>query len=485
MKAMPTKILFAAASLVLLAAVSVWYFQSSSHADSTTETVDQMQSVQTQFAKLTVNEPFKEVTTPLEKIIVKDPSQITVLTLASGSTVEVPANAFVDEQGQPVHTPVTIHFREFHNASDVIASGIPMRVRKANGEDEWMQTAGMFEIEGFTENRAVRITEGKKLAVSLVSEVNGAYDFWYFDKQQGNWINQMPGISPQAVEGLRDASSESIQQEVRQLQQATAERPVAPTYDPENNLAFPDLDLKACPNLKQQAPLVLNYAGKDEKLAPKNNKWITKPGIWTKKRLECTDDPNIFKLTLLGDSLYTIPVQLALKPQDLKRVKARYQELIAAYEANLQLLRQKETILKQQAAFRRTMTVQNFGIYNYDILWKVEEAVPLLADFEFGAIPEAVKELVTVYLITGEGRTIVGLPYDDWKKFRFSPKADNKLIAVLPGNKVAIFTQSDFKAEMDNLTRASGSSYVFKMRVAEQVIESTDDLNQWIKKASS
>ncbi len=479
MSAISTKNLLIAVTVTLVAAVSIWYFTNPYSSESQAQSTDQVQA-QPQFAKLTVTEPFQEIPTPTEKLVIENPTQPTILTLTSGTTIDIPANAFVDEQGQVVTTPVTIRFEEFHNPAEIIASGIPMRVRKSGGEDEWMQTAGMFEINGSTENRPVKIAEGKSLAVSLPSKVDGAYDFWFFDEKAGNWLNQGPSATPQRENIAQVSQSDSM---ASQRNFAAPKRPKMPTYDEKNNLAFYDLDVKQCPELQGKSPLVLNYAGNDEEKAPKNNKWVTKQDLWTKKQLKPTKEAGVYQLTLLGDSMYSIPVRLALQGAELEQAKADYKKLLAEYEANMQLLSKKEAILEGQAIFRRTMNVQGFGIHNYDIIWKMEDAIALQADFDFGAMPESVKELITVYLITGNNRTVVGLPYYDWQKFRFSPSADNKLVAVLPDNKIALFTQSDFKKEMSDLKRASGSEYVFEMNVEKESIASLDDLQAFIKKA--
>ncbi|MFN7118182.1 MAG: hypothetical protein ACK4TA_15385 [Saprospiraceae bacterium] len=487
MKTIPTKIWLPLMALILLLVVTIWI--SANNELTTTEneatSTEQTTNAQPTFAKLSVQAPLQNVTVPQEAVVVQDPSQPAVLTLTSGSKIEIPANAFVNKKGEIITSPVTIHFKEYHDAAEIIASGIPMRVQKAHGAEDWMQTAGMFEITGTTNHEPVQIAQGKSLNISLVSKVDGAYDFWYFDEQQGNWENLAPNILPENNGTLPNTPQPALEAEISRLKRATATLPQEPVYDALNNLAFPDLDVKRCQNLQNKGTLILNYAGTDEKLAPKNNKWITKPGIWTKKRLECSNDPELFTLTLIGDTIYQIPVRLAPQPADLARAKAQYEAQLAEFKANQQLLREKESILKQQASFRRSMEVENFGIHNYDILLSMKDAVPLLAEFDFGNYPEDMKELITVYLITGQGRTVINLPYYNWDKFRFLPSADNKLVAVLPGNKVALFTENDFKQQLNDLKKAAGKSYTFKMRIENQEVRSITDLNKYIKKASS
>lgn len=433
-------------------------------------------------ARLVVDEPFENIKPKTEALRIEDPSRPSIHTLSTGTVLRVPANAFADADGNTITAPVQLTFREFHSAAEIIASGIPMRIPKADGEEEWLQTAGMYEINGASGGRPVDIAEGKAIEVDLLSKTGGAYDFWIFGRESGRWENQGAGGEPK-----EDAAAlEEARRAVEELRGKTAAPPVAPEPTPEaEKLIFTDLDAGCCPELAGRKPLALTYAGNDEKTDPKNNQWITDPGIWRKKTLQYSDTEGVYQLTLLGNEVYRIPVRLALEGKNLEQARRDYQAALASYQANFEMLRNAEAMLARQAAFRRTMSVSGFGIYNYDILWKREDSVPLIADFRFGELPEAVKQYVTVYLVTGDNRAVVGLPQSDWSQMRISPSADNKLIAVLPGDKVAVFSQSDFNREMEDIRQASGSRYVFDMRVEPEPLNSMESLEQLLQRASS
>ena len=61
----------------------------------------------------------------------------------TGSELNVPGGIFVDAEGNPVTGDVQIRYREFHDAEDVILSGITMKYNE-NGAKEDFQTAGMM-----------------------------------------------------------------------------------------------------------------------------------------------------------------------------------------------------------------------------------------------------------------------------------------------------------------------------------------------------
>ncbi|MEZ4954590.1 MAG: hypothetical protein R2825_13560 [Saprospiraceae bacterium] len=178
------RILFTSCLLVL-----AFLFQS---CNDQTEQTSQISSPENDAAAIAVKQDispaFASINVAAQHLTVKGTDAQT-LQLSSGSSIDVPAAAFVNANGSPVTGDVDIAFREFHNAAEIIASGIPMKVFKENGKEEWMQSAGMYEINGSQNGQPVFVAPGKTLNVNLVSEVDGAYDFWKFDEESGNWDN--------------------------------------------------------------------------------------------------------------------------------------------------------------------------------------------------------------------------------------------------------------------------------------------------------
>lgn len=107
-----------------------------------------------------------------------------------------------------------------------------------------------------------------------------------------------------------------------------------------------------------------------------------------------------------------------------------------------------------------------------------------MADFNFGDMPETLKNAVTVYFVTRNNQVVIGLNRYSWDGFRFDPRLDNKLIAVLPNNQVALFTQSSFKQKEKELEAARGQKYTFEMEVREEPLQKLNDLEEVIKMAS-
>lgn len=62
-------------------------------------------------------------------------------------------------------------------------------VYKNDGLNKDFESAGMFQIEGFTDNKKVRIAKGKDLTINYPSKVYGDFDFFYFDKSTSDSID--------------------------------------------------------------------------------------------------------------------------------------------------------------------------------------------------------------------------------------------------------------------------------------------------------
>ena len=99
-------------------------------------------------------------------------------------------------------------------------------------------------------------------------------------------------------------------------------------------------------------------------------------------------------------------------------------------------------------------------------------------------MPANMRKMIPVYLITGQGRSVVAFPYENWDSFIVNPNMDNRLIAVLPGNKLAVFSQKDFNENMGQLERSRKSEFTFKMKILDKKVESVAAINEVISTIS-
>ncbi len=132
-------------------------------------------------------QPIKSIAPPLKSVIVHpekrsiDPTKAQEVVFDNGTRVSVPANAFTDQNGNVLTTPVDLELQTFNNVASVIASGIPMTYSE-DGEELYFESAGMFDIKGYSDGNEVNIAKDKSLNVHMASDVYGDFDFYYFDE---------------------------------------------------------------------------------------------------------------------------------------------------------------------------------------------------------------------------------------------------------------------------------------------------------------
>lgn len=144
--------------------------------------------------------PTFEITPPIDdfkpqtELFSIDNSKDTVLISDHGSFINVPANCFVDVNGESV-TNVDVEFTEYTNPADILLSGIPMEYITDDG-NEVFQSAGMCEIGATSNGKEVSIANGKSLDIGLKNQAQDAdFNLYYFDKQKGEWIEKEKSLA--------------------------------------------------------------------------------------------------------------------------------------------------------------------------------------------------------------------------------------------------------------------------------------------------
>ncbi|MCH2045761.1 MAG: hypothetical protein MK212_16710, partial [Saprospiraceae bacterium] len=184
---------------------------------------------------------------------------------------------------------------------------------------------------------------------------------------------------------------------------------------------------------------------------------------------ELTDLPNCVHQLRLHNDKKEFTTYVYISEEDQQIIDQYYTFKMA--EINKEKARQEEEI-----NVLRSFAIDGFGIYNWDRLIKRPEVIALKADFDFGQSVDY--NNITVFLICNEN-TVFKFPSMSWDKFSFDPSMQNRLMAVLPENKVAFLDAQDFeKLDMEQLKR--DKKYKFKMKIQDQAIASIEDLEEML-----
>lgn len=366
--------------------------------------------------------------------------QAQTIDLGNGGSLKFPENAFVDQDGNPVKGKVDVEWQEFHTLGDILLSGIPMKYDSAGVQHD-LVSGGMFTIHASQKGKPVEIAPQKKVEVNIASiQDTPCYNFYEMDEQSGTWTYE--------------TTKEGTPIEKEEKTEAAA--PSQP------DILDVTLNTKAFPELAK-----LDIVGWEAKRSLSDGeKAILKRGS-TRIRLTKTDSLGLtLEAKTAADQTLSFPVEPYTLDQAMKDSKENKKVLD-------QSLAEVETYAKEWAAGRviRSIEIDNFGTYNWDIVNKRENSRRLMAKFTY---PEKVNtNLVSLYLLSPDENAIVRYNPEGDDKFSFDPKLKNCIIAILPGNKVASVSNQGFSKAR---TLKNGQACEFVLRDSGIKLKSAKDI---------
>jgi hypothetical protein len=455
--------------LALLVLVALQSCQNEKSEATTTSGEKLTQVADADVKKNSIAPPFDGIDVPFSKYTVDVEKGKTIQT-ETGTVIIIPKGAFKYADGNPVKGKVDISYREFHDAAAIIASGIPMT--NAEG-DKYMETAGMFEINGEQNGQAVAIADDKEIEVKMGSFVAGEnFDFFYFDKKECNWQTKGTAKPEPNIAKLT---------KVKNLPKVPVQ-PAKPTKFDEDAFVFDlDINYESFPELRAYHGVVWQYDGQGKN--PKDNQWVFQEN-WTSVDVKAVQPEfGKYELTLKNaKKTFKTDVTPALKGMDFDKAVASFKKKNEEYQQLKAVRVEEENRLNGEADLLRTFAVSQFGVHNWDI-WKNPQRKRCLASFDFGQETDKYINKISIFLVTGENRSVVRYYPTDFDKFSFNPNESNFLIAVLPGNKIAYFKPEDF-AKIDLTMLNEQKTFTFKMNIEAEAVASVRDLESIISKLS-
>lgn len=414
--------------------------------------------------KAGINPPFTKARIPYIEYEV-DAEKGQEIKLSNGTVITIPANAFSDAKGNSVSGNVIIKYREFHTSGQIIASGIPMLYDSA-GKIHHFESAGMFDIQGFTkDNKPLKMADGKNITVKMASyRKENNFSFYKYEEGQGwNYL------------GISQAEPNIAKQEQIAALGPVPEKPVQPRKANKNALVF-DLNVNYAlfPELKEFVSVMWQYAGTDPATDPEKNAWLFDKKWDSVSLVSENRDSGTYTLNLTtsGRSFQTI-VKPVLRGENYQKALEDFKKKADAYNLRMD----KELNLRRQADVFRTFQLSGFGIYNWDRIYKMPYAVAFPASVQTDDYQQ--DEIPTIFLISGDERVVVAYKNSDLGLFSFNPREKNALLAVLPDDKIAVFSSADFK-KLDIEKIKADKNYTFEMKTLDKVIETVENLDEII-----
>lgn len=389
-----------------------------------------------------------------------------------GSTITIPKDAFVDQDGNPVEGEVQIAFQEYHTASDVILSGIPMHVTTEDGSLEAFETAGMFDIAGTdTKGNELRIANNKTIRVDLATfKEDEDYNFYSYDKTKGLWEEEYKN-TPVASNSARLQLSNELEFF------PTPEKPLEIKRAQSNDFVFElAIDKTNNPEFRHFDNVLWKLTDNTIEDAQLFKQTIQDPN------LTCIDrDNSVFQLTgKSGGRKVQTKVQPVLFGSNWKKAQASFNKKLSAYKKSVA---NKEEIAKRKnkmAQLQRSLSVSSFGIYNCDRYLRM----PGRKKISFKALimlPALQKMVQQAYLIIKKKGKNEAVPVYGGANgyFIYAPHEDNTLITFDDEGNIFEYNNNDFMKLTQKRPRAD-AEYTLNLQPTAYKITAERDVQAYL-----
>ncbi|MCB9189988.1 MAG: leucine-rich repeat domain-containing protein [Flavobacteriales bacterium] len=389
---------------------------------------DEMSSNSTEI----IQAPLPQITLPTttEKInpLVKNTIE------AEGTLISIPADAFVDAQGNPVKGTVEITYQQYDDPLEIFLSGIPMKYDSGT-VSTYFQSAGMFDIRANADGQEVFLAPDKQIKIDFASNsADRDFNFYSFNETSGSWN----------FNNVTTPSSPTIEESVV-LNNWKTGKPVSPKVNGKPYLQTEEIGVKLVKNksgyyyriqthfdpggYKLKLPEIIDvkknsFLYTDDNLARTTRTFLNKyyghkktkkdfnTKIANEVLFEIDEENDCYLLTIdHGDTILQLPMKLANRVvsnydkeqknnaifwkkygKSLQKIRKANQKTIDAYELALgqfeQELKAYEEVMRDwyeknpdKEAVTRQVIIDNFGIWNCDRIPRMDEPQTLSVNF--------------------------------------------------------------------------------------------------------
>lgn len=179
--------------------------------------------------------------------------------------------------------------------------------------------------------------------------------------------------------------------------------------------------------------------------------WDRENGVVVYEKIKAEEIPNQCQIILRNDSIQFIG-RTDLDYETKLAIEEYQKQYLDAYAIKMEKRKEQR---KAEAKVLRSFSVKKFGIYNWDRMYKRPNAVKCKLKLAFNTQLEV--DNFSAFLITGNDKNTIIHYYDKTlENFAFEPNVYNQLLVVMPDNRIALFTNEDFKKlDTSNITEES------------------------------
>lgn len=344
-----------AAAAIVIFVLYFSFFRNSTFTNTVNPPEKAMLSLNSKLLPQKVAPPLEGIRVPHQSFHLKG-SKGGAIKTSSGTEISVPANAFIDKEGNTVSGEVEIRYREFNNPLDFFLSGIPMH-QVTEGQVVRTESAGMFEILAFQHDQSLTLDKDKTIGVELLSFFPGELNCYYLDTLHQQWMNR--GESQLVAE---NGQAIAVRSEMKYNVDTTG-MPVVPRKADKKKFVFNiNVDVSGFPELTGYKGLLFEvnetYKKFDEQLY--DNKW-------DKATLTASKVPSNYDLTLsIRDTSVTIMVYPVFNNKNYEEAVRVYQEKKEVWLA--QQKNNEKNVANQQEKAKKENNIEPRAISGTNVL---------------------------------------------------------------------------------------------------------------------
>jgi hypothetical protein len=346
--------------------------------------------------------------------------KISILDIKNGGKIEIPANAFVDLEGNPITGKVKIEWQEFHSLAEITMSGIPMKYDSAGVQQDFI-SGGMFTMKASQDEKQLELAPNKKAKIDLASiEDTPCFNFYKLDEEKGDW----------AYKTTKTGTSMTPKSENKSTDKAS------PKVD---NFKLIDVDVNTSQFQELQNQTIVAWKTTD-KIGNINVNKIAN----STKLLPGNKSGNYVLEVNSGGKTININVQ----PYTFEEAKKDSKKNKAALDQDFAEERKfQEDVMTGKIL--RSIEIESLGTFNWDAILHIPNHTDLFASIKF---PDNIKnQSVKLFFICPElNATIKVNTAEEKPSIKFDPTKDFKLIGLLTDNSIVT-------VDKDQLSKMKGS----------------------------
>lgn len=393
-------------------------------------------------------EPFKPLLAkadiPMDHYVLDMDSSITI-SRPTGTKIRIQASTFCYKDGSPVNGKIELNVREFHQAADILRSGIPMDIDKDKGE--YLKSAGMIELRAYSQGKELDIKKEKSIAIDLAGyRSSEGYQLYYLNND-AEWI-----VPDSFRQGKNNNKTEKLEQLAR-----LPEKPMEEDSSLSDELVF---DLYGNFDL---APQLGALANRQWKICKDYNNPDIKKGMrinWERISMDLVDKKNmIYEMAFSkkqemqeGEGeifqsmiLYVTPV---MDKGNKRKDKKLFQWQMQQYEAKMKKVEDEKKRAEAEADLVNCFKINKMGVYNIDRLFTCDELQITSVSFDFQDELDPKINKLKLFAIYPEENSVIEYNPRDWNKVGLSTNKKMRLIAYLPGERIAVVENDEIQKQI-------------------------------------